>query len=74
MIYVRLQGGSLIPATPMEACCEFGEDRNNGVCENTDIKDYVRLENDKDGSSWDYEPIGLCGEHSIGHELFCKAQ
>ncbi len=70
MIYTRLQDGSLIPATPMEACCEFGEARNNGRCENIDIKDYVRLENDKDGSSWDSEPIGLCQEHASGHQLW----
>jgi hypothetical protein len=69
-IFSQQKDGSLIPATPLKACCEWGEAKGNGFCENSDIKDYVRLENDKDGSSWDSEPIGLCQEHASGHQLW----
>ena len=64
--------GSWSPATPLPFTCEFGEARHNGFCERTDVKEYVRNENDKDGSSWDSEPICLCSEHSVNHQLYEK--
>ena len=53
-------------------CCEFGEAKNNGSCKNTNVKDYVRNENDCDGSDWDKEPICLCEIHSTGHKIYIK--
>lgn len=72
MIYIRNEDGSLEPAKQLEITCEFGEAKNNGHCNRTDVKDYKRLPNDCDGSSWDEEPICLCEEHSVGHELLTK--
>jgi hypothetical protein len=70
--FIRLEDGTLVPATPLDWCCEFGEAKNNGSCRCNKVKDYKRLENDCDGSSWDKEPIALCDEHAIGHILFNK--
>ncbi len=67
---IRMEDGSLEPAQALGYCCEFGEARNNGSCDSTDVKDYVRNANDCDGSSWDSDPICLCDEHGKGHELY----
>lgn len=66
----RLENGQLIPATPMDYQCEFGEAKNNGSCNSSDVKQYIRTENDCDGSDWDEEPIFLCEKHSTGHKLY----
>jgi len=68
----RLENGQLVQATPLGYCCEFGEAKNNGSCNNTNVKDYVRNENDCDGSDWDEEPICLCEIHSVGHKLYVE--
>ena len=68
----RLESGKLIPSTEVQMCCEFGEAKNNGSCNNSKVKDYVRTDNDCDGSNWDNEPICLCEEHSIGHIPYHK--
>ena len=70
MINIRLEDGTLNPATELEYCCEWGESKNNGSCNNSNVKEYKRIENDCDGSDWDTEPICLCAEHSVGHEIF----
>jgi len=60
--------GKYVPAQPLGLCCEFGEAKQNGTCTCGAGNWYKRLDNDKDGSSWDDEPIFLCDEHAIGHE------
>lgn len=69
---IRLKNGKLVEATPLDMCCEFGEANNNGSCDNTNVKDYVRNENDCDGSDWDEEPICLCEINSVGHKLYVE--
>lgn len=71
-ILSRLENGQLVQATPLDMCCEFGEAKNNGSCNNTNVKDYVRNENDCDGSDWDEEPICLCEIHSVGHKPYVE--
>lgn len=60
-VYQRLPDGSLIPAIPLEMCCEYPH------CRISNVKDYIRNEDEKDGSSWDNEPICLCLDHSVNH-------
>ena len=53
--------GIWVPAKPLDMQCE------HRWCKSSDGSDYFRKNANKDGGSWDSEPIFLCHKHSIGY-------
>ena len=60
----RLENGELVPAIEETMMCEIDG------CKENKGEDYIRNQEDKDGTDWDNEPIYLCEKHSEGHKKF----
>jgi len=53
---------------PLGLGCEHGEAKGLEPCRESKGAWYHRMDEDKDGSDWDSEPVFLCDSHSKNHK------